>query len=86
MAKKKSFEDSMAELEQIIEELETGELSLEESIERYERAYKAVKTCRDMLSTAERKIQLLVETEEGKLEEEPLDPSDEDTGDEPEAQ
>ena len=86
MAKKKSFEDSMTELEQIIDELETGELGLEDSIQLYERAFKAVKNCRETLSAAEKKIQLLVETEEGKLEEEPLDPSDEDMGDGPAAQ
>jgi exodeoxyribonuclease VII small subunit len=61
------FEDALNELEQIIAELEGGELTLDESLERYERGIKALNACRKVLSQAEKKIQLLLRTSEGEL-------------------
>jgi len=60
-----SFEKAMEELEAIVEELEAGELTLDQSLERYERGIKAVKDCRKVLDEAEHKLKILVSDEEG---------------------
>jgi len=64
---KPKFEEALKELEGIIEELEGGELTLDESLERYERGVKALTACRKILGEAEKKIQLLLRTAEGEL-------------------
>ncbi len=60
-AKLISFEQSMNELEQTIESLERGDLTLEESIERFEHGVKLIKTCQTTLNQAEKKVRILVE-------------------------
>jgi len=74
--KQPKFEDALKELEVIIEELEGGELSLDESLERYERGVKALTACRKILAGAEKKIQLLLRTSEGELKTEPFEGED----------
>lgn len=68
MAKKKaakknadppSFETALAELEQIVADLEAGELGLEEALECYERGVQRLKQCQQQLTTAQRRIELL---------------------------
>lgn len=54
-----SFENALKELEQIAEKLESGNLSLEKSIELFERGIKLSKLCNDMLEEAEGKIEML---------------------------
>ena len=71
--KQPKFEDALKELEGIIEELEGGELSLDDSLERYERGVKALNACRKILGEAEKKIQLLLRTSEGELKAEPFE-------------
>ena len=71
--KQPKFEDALKELEGIIEELESGELTLDESLERYERGIKALTACRKILGEAEKKIQLLLRTSEGELKTEPFE-------------
>ncbi len=64
MPRKKSaslFEDSLAELEQLVEQMEQGELSLEESLKSFERGVKLTSTCQKALQEAEQKVQILVE-------------------------
>jgi exodeoxyribonuclease VII small subunit len=68
-----SFEQAMAELEQIVGELEGSELTLEQSLERYERGVKAVKRCREVLDKAEKRLQILLSDEEGNLTEKPFE-------------
>ena len=65
-----TFEEAMEQLEQIVEELEGGELTLDESLARYEKGVKAVKRCRDILDSAEKKLQILLSDEEGSFREE----------------
>ncbi|MEO8409470.1 MAG: exodeoxyribonuclease VII small subunit [Propionivibrio sp.] len=60
------FETAVAELEQIVQNMETGNLSLEDSITAYRRGSELLKHCQQQLSSAERKIQIL---EEGSLRE-----------------
>ena len=59
--KKKSlnFESTLDEIEKIIESLEEGNLSLEDSIKAYERGISLTKACQKMLSEAELKIKKL---------------------------
>ena len=53
------FEDALAELEQIVQNMESGHLLLEESIAAYRRGGELLKHCQQQLSDAERKIQVL---------------------------
>lgn len=69
MAKKKvTFEEALARLETIAEQIERGEIGLEESIGKYEEGMALVKQCRQILSKAEHKIQQLQQRSDGTLE------------------
>ena len=70
MAKEKEvkFEDKLKELETIINELESGEIDLDSSIEKYTNAMKLVKECDEKLKNAEEQVNKIV-TENGSLEE-----------------
>lgn len=63
MPRKKStlFEDSLEELEQLVEQMEQGEISLEESLKSFERGVKLTNTCQKALQDAEQKVQILLE-------------------------
>lgn len=56
MDKTISFEESMKLLEGIVRELESGNLSLEQSLAKYSEGVKLAKTCRDLLQNAEELI------------------------------
>ena len=72
MAKGKvKFETALSRLEELVAELESGELSLDESLEKYGEAVKALKLCRKMLDEAEKKIEILAKDEKGNLKTEP---------------
>ena len=64
-----SFEQAMKNLEQIAQELESGNLNLEESLAKFEEGMQLSKKCNEILENAEKKITILLE-KEGKLEEE----------------
>ena len=69
MAKKTmNFEQSLEQLEQIVDQIEKGEVSLEESIEKYACGVELIKKCRTILNQAEKKIAVLVRNEQGGLE------------------
>jgi exodeoxyribonuclease VII small subunit len=55
------FEDALQELEQLVEQMEQGELSLEESLKSFERGIKLTRTCQTALQEAEQKVQILLE-------------------------
>lgn len=55
-----NFEDAMKELEKIAEELEKGNLSLDESVSKFEDGMKLSKKCSDLLDTAEKRITMLI--------------------------
>ena len=64
MPKKKSttlFEDSLAELEQLVCQLEQGDISLEDSLKSFERGVSLTRTCQKALQEAEQKVQILIE-------------------------
>jgi exodeoxyribonuclease VII small subunit len=60
----KSFEEQLTELEQVVEQLERGELSLEESVTLFERGVKLSDACKGQLADAESRIQVLVNPRE----------------------
>ena len=77
MAKKnvtppKSFEEGLQELEQILGDIESGALGLEDSLGKYERGTFLIQHCRGVLTAAERQIELLAKTADGSLEARPL--------------
>ena len=77
MAKKqhtppKSFEEALAELEQILSDIEGGEVGLEESLVKYERGNFLIGHCRGVLNRAEKQIELLSRAPDGELEAQPL--------------
>lgn len=61
------FEEAFQELEAIVSKLESGDLTLEESIEMYEMAASLRDRCREILDQAERRVEMLV-VDEGKVE------------------
>lgn len=66
MAKaKKSFETMIEELEQIVGEMESGELTLEESLKQYAAGVELLAACRSKLSAAAEVLQPQAEVEEG---------------------
>ena len=67
MAKQEKFEDKIATLEKIINDLENGNGSLDESIDKYREAMKLVKECDEKLKKVEEEVTKLV-TEDDKLE------------------
>jgi exodeoxyribonuclease VII small subunit len=71
-----SFEDALHELERIVEQLESGEKPLEDSLALYERGVAVLKHGHEILNHAERRIRLLVRDENGKIE---LKAADEET-------
>jgi len=65
MAEKKTFEESLAELEQAVEELENGSLTLDQALASFEQGVKHAARCREFLKQAENKVELLLQGPEG---------------------
>lgn len=61
----KDFESAIAELEQIVKQLEDGDLALDKSLALFERGIELSRYCHDQLGSAQRRIELL--TERGEL-------------------
>ena len=60
-AKKIDFEASLEQLEKLVEDMEDGELSLEDSLSAFEKGIKLTRECQQALAEAEQKVQLLLE-------------------------
>jgi exodeoxyribonuclease VII small subunit len=69
------FETSLAELEEIVAKLEDGDLPLEQSLELFEKGIKLSRECRERLSSAERRIEVLMKNSDGELTVSDLDTS-----------
>ncbi|MDR3491641.1 MAG: exodeoxyribonuclease VII small subunit [Gammaproteobacteria bacterium] len=54
------LESSLTELNTLIEQMEKGELSLEQSLTRFERGVKLIKHCQKILTDAEQKVNILI--------------------------
>ena len=72
-AAEKKFEVALEELEKVVEQLESGDLSLEDSLTAFETGIGLVKYCNQKLTDVEKKIELLVRDKEGKLQLKALD-------------
>ncbi|HCA25069.1 MAG TPA: exodeoxyribonuclease VII small subunit [Pseudomonas sp.] len=75
MARKKTavdFEQSLGSLQALVERLESGDLSLEESLAAFEQGVALTRDCQQALSQAEQKVQQLMENN-GELRTEPFD-------------
>lgn len=73
---KKTFEQSMKQLEQIVIELESGELTLEQAIKKFEEGMELSKFCSQKLEETERKITLLMQNSAGQAVEKPFPTED----------
>lgn len=70
------FEQALKELEDLVERMETGELSLEDSLKAFERGIELTRHCQKALKTAEQKVEIL--TREGNEDRvEPFEPESE---------
>lgn len=69
----KSFEASLSELEQIVKQLEDGDLPLEESLKLFEQGVKLSRECRERLANAERRIEVLIRESDGSISLEPVE-------------
>ena len=74
---KKKFKEALEELEKVVEQLESGELSLEDSLAAFEQGVKLVRYCNQKLTEVEKKIELLVKDKEGNLKLKPFADVDE---------
>ena len=61
------FDEALKKLEGIISDLESGELSLEKSLKKYEEGIKLSRLCTRKLEDAQKKIEILTRTSDGKL-------------------
>jgi len=74
----KKFEDDLKELESIVNQIDSGELSLEESIGAFERGVMLVKALNGRLDEVERKVELLTRSAGGELRTAPFEASPDD--------
>lgn len=79
MARKKApdFEQSLAELQTLVARLESGELSLEDSLGAFEQGIRLTRECQGALAQAEQKVQILLE-KDGELSAAPFAPAGDD--------
>jgi exodeoxyribonuclease VII small subunit len=66
MAEKK-FEAALTRLEEIVQELEKGELPLEQSLKLFEEGIKLSRVCNKRLEEAERRVEILLKDKAGKI-------------------
>ena len=72
MKNENNFQEKMDKLEKIVAELEKGDLTLENSLTKFEEGMKISKDCNDLLKNAEKRITIMLEND-GNLEEEDFD-------------
>ena len=72
-----AFEAALRKLEQIVENLESGDLSLEEALKQYEEGVKMADLCTKRLTEAEKKVEVLMKMNPGKFKTVPFEESSE---------
>ncbi len=72
MAEKK-FEAAMARLEEIVQQLESGDLPLEQSLKLFEEGTKLARICHKRLEEAERRVEILLKDKNGVIKAEPFE-------------
>lgn len=73
MVKKKTFETALKELEEIVKELESGDLCLEDAVKKYESGMQQSKFCLDLLDKTEKKISQISKTDDCNIKEVPFE-------------
>jgi exodeoxyribonuclease VII small subunit len=73
-----TFEDSMKRIEEIVADLERGDLPLDESLDRFEEAIKLARQCQHKINQARNRIAKLVKADDGSFVLEPFEKSEED--------
>ena len=68
-----NFEETMAELEKTVAMLESGDATLDQSLELFEKGIKLSKQCQKMLDCAEKKVSVLMAGDGGEKEEVPFE-------------
>ena len=74
----KKFEEAMKKLEEIVQDLESGGLSLEDSLKGFEEGMKLAKFCSEKLEEADQKVRLLIKESDGKYSTQPFDLKEDD--------
>lgn len=74
---KKTFEQSLTQLEKIVQELEAGDLPLEKAIDKFEEGIRLSKFCGQKLDETEKRINLLMQNSTGDPIESPYEPASE---------
>lgn len=69
MKEEANFEETIKNLEQIANELEKGDLNLDESVAKFEQGMKLSKMCNDILESAEKRISILIKKDDEVTEE-----------------
>ncbi|MDP3791266.1 MAG: exodeoxyribonuclease VII small subunit [Candidatus Omnitrophota bacterium] len=67
------FEDALKKLEKIVDDLESGNLSLDDALGKYEEGIKLSKLCAKKLEVAKKKVEILLKSEDGSVELKPFD-------------
>jgi exodeoxyribonuclease VII small subunit len=67
------FEDALKKLEKIVEDLESGDLSLDEALKKYQDGIELSRLCSQRLENAKKKIDILMKNKKGEFEIKPLD-------------
>jgi exodeoxyribonuclease VII small subunit len=70
----KTFEQSLKQLERIVQELEDGDLPLEKAIKKFEEGIQLTKFCSQKLDETEKKISILLKNAQGQIVEKPFKP------------
>ena len=78
MTEEIKFEKALERLEKIVEDLEAGNVSLEEALKKYEEGVKLSVLCQKRLSEAEKKIEVLMKTLGGSFKKEPFEADEDD--------
>jgi exodeoxyribonuclease VII small subunit len=74
MNEKFQFEKALEDLEKIVEAMESGELTLDQALKKYEEGVGLVRACQSKLIETEKKIEILTRTLDGSLKKEAFDP------------
>ena len=69
MAKKKTFEEAITRVGEIVKELEGGDITLEESLTMFEEGVALTKTCNSLLDGAQQKVTMLLKNAQGEVQE-----------------
>lgn len=72
-----NFEKSIEKLEKIVEEMEQGEVNLDNMLKKFEEGMKLAKFCTKKLDEAEKKIEILIRKQDGTIETAPFDTTEE---------